>query len=261
MSDGRSVGALNLAIDDILKLARSRYRVPRIRTAENYIRDVVELDYAAAIKKHFNGVELRKMLRQLRKTLPTLNDEVYRSKGVGSLMQKAADLGVAFTANAYTGSDATGLRGFYVKKAERLTRPLIWVNSATHPVVTAASFWHEVGHHLTSPIFGNRRQRVSLSFEPDYRDDMANPEEIAADMVRVMAGYPKPIAERLFGGSDMEELNHNADLLISKVRPYVHAALGLDFDQRFSPKENLFYLRGIIHVAKLRITLLSEYGI
>jgi hypothetical protein len=261
MSDGQSAGALKQAIEDILKLAPSGSRTRSIRSAEAYIRDVVELDYNAAVSKHFSGPQLTRMFREVRKTLPTLNQEVYRIKDVRRLTRKAAALGVVLRADAYNGSDATGLRGFYVKKAERLTRPLIWVNSATHPVVTAASFWHEVGHHLTGPIFGNRRQRVHLSLGPDYRDDMADPEEIAADMVRVMAGYPQPVAQRLFGGSDMEALSYDADLLVSKVRPYVRAKMGLDFDRRFSPKENLYYLRGMIYVAKLRSTLLSEYGI
>jgi hypothetical protein len=261
MLESHSTGALKGAIEDILSTAHKRSRTPYVRSAEAYIRKVAALDYGAAVRKHFDGPQLRQMLKEMHNTLPTLNREVYRITELGGLSRKAAHLGVVLQAHPFKGSDATGLRGFYVNEAEILKRPLIWVNTATHPVAMAASFWHEVGHHLTNRIWGIRHHPISLSMGPDYRDDLADPKEIAADMVRVLAGYPQATARSLFGGPDMEALSHNVDQLVFKVLPHVQAVMGLDFQSRFSARENLYYLGGIIHVAKLRITLLSEYGI
>ncbi len=263
MLDSQSTGALNGAIADILKLAQQRGKTPSLRDAENYVAQVASLDYVAGVRRHFDRAQLKQMLREMRNTLPTLNREVYSVTEVGRLSRQAAELGVTLQAHAFRGSDATGLRGFYVNEAQVLKRPLIWVNTATHPVAMAASFWHEVGHHLTNRIWGIRHQPISLSFGAHYRDDLADPKEVAADMVRVLAGYPQAAARRLFGGPDLDALFHDPDRLVSKgpAPRYVRKVMGLDFQARFSPKENLYYLGGIIHVAKLRITLLSEYGI
>ncbi len=261
MPESQSSGALKGAIDDILKVARTRSRTPSVRNTEAYIRNVARLDYGAAVRKHFDAQQLKQMLKEIRKVLPTLNREVFRITDVERLAGIAAELGVILQSHAFKGSDATGLRGFYVNEAQVLKRPLIWVNTATHPTAVAAAFWHEVGHHLTNRMWGARQHPSPLSFGANYRDDLADPMEVAADMVRVLAGYPKPAAERLFGGADRESLNHDADLLVSKVRPHVRAVMGLDFRSTCSTRENLYYLGGIMHVAKLRSTLLSEYGI
>lgn len=261
MPESQSMGALNGAINDILKIARTRSGTLRLQKEEATFRSVARLDYGAAVKSHFDRAQLKRMLKEVRKTLPTLNLEVYRVTEVARLSRIAADLGVILQAHALKGSDGTGLRGFYVNETEVLKRPLIWVNTATHPTAVAASFWHEVGHHLTDRMWGIRHRPISMSFGANYRDDLGDPKEIAADMVRVLAGYPQPTARRLFGGSDMEALSQDADLLVAKVRPHVRAVMGLDFQSRFSARENLFLLGGIIHVAKLRTTLLSEYGI
>ena len=261
MPESRSTRALEGAIQDILKLAQQRSRTPSVRSGEAYVRDVVELDYGAAVKKHFDAQQLKKMLRELRRALPTLNDEAYTITQVGDLSRQAAGLGVLLQAKPLRGSHAAGLRGFYVSQAEVLKRPLIWVNSANHPTAMAASFWHEVGHHLSNQIWGTHQQPDSVSFGAHYRDDLENPKEIAADMVRVLAGYPRATAQRLFGGSDVSALSRDANRLVAVARPHMRSMMGFDFQSRFSPRENLFYLGGIIHVAKLRTTLLSEYGI
>jgi hypothetical protein len=263
MPESRSTGALKGAIGDILKVAQTRRGTPRVRSAEAYVRSVARLNYGAAVKKHFDRRQLKQMLKEMRRALPTLNREVYGITEVGRLSRIAADLGVVLQAHAFKGSDGTGLRGFYVNEAQVLKRPLIWINTATYPTAMAAAFWHEIGHHLTSRMWGIRHHPINLSYEANNRDGVADPKEIAADMVRVLAGYPNTTAQRLFGGSDMEALSGDVgtDLLVSKVRPHVRAVMGLDFQSRFSPRENLYLLGGIIHVAKLRATLLSEYGI
>jgi hypothetical protein len=258
MPEFQSRGALKGVIGDIL--AQSRIGTPGLRNAEEYCRSVVRLDYISAVKRHFDRPQLTQMLKEVRKTLPTLNREIYRVTELRRLSRIAAGLGVVLQAHALTGSDGAGFRGFYVNEAEVLKRPLIWVNTAAHPATVAAAFWHEIGHHLTNRLWGSRRP-IQMAFGTDYRDHMDDPKEIAADMVRVLGGYPQSIAKRLFGGPDIEESRQDADLLVSKATSHVRAVMGFEFRSRRSPRENLYYLGGMIHTAKLRTTLLSEYGI
>jgi hypothetical protein len=261
MPEIRTTGALKEAIGDILKRSAKRSTASSVSSAEAYFRGVARRDYDAAVKKHFDRQQLKQMLKEVRRTLPTLNREVYRITGIDRLSRIAADLGVVLQAHAFAGSDGAGFRGFYVNEAQVLKRPLIWVNTAAHPAAVAAAFWHEIGHHLTNRIWGIRHHPAAQSFGADYRDHLADPKEIAADMVRVLGGYPKPIAERLFGGSELAASTRDADLLISKALPHVRSVMGFDFQSRCLPKEGLCYLGGMIHTAKLRTTLLSEYGI
>src|ERR1700736_5913486 len=144
MAERQSPGALKGAISDILKVARTRSGVPPLRDAEEHFRNAARVDYAAAMKKHFDRQQLNKMLAEMRKALPSLNRQVYRIIEVRRLAKIAAELGVVLQAHAFKGSDGTGLRGFYVNEAQVLKHPLIWVNTATHPTAVAAAFWHEI---------------------------------------------------------------------------------------------------------------------
>jgi hypothetical protein len=260
MPKSGSAGALKGALVDILKGPDAQPKAAAARKAEAYFRLIAGRDYDAALKGHFKRRELSQMLKDVRKTLPTLNREIYRKTELGHLSDIAAKLGVTLQTHALPGEDGAGFRGFYINKAERLKRPLIWVNTAAPPAATAAAFWHEIGHHLTNRIWG-KNQTESMPFGGNFRDHLADPKEIAADMVRVLGGYPQPIAQRLFGGADMEQLRTDPDLLVSKALSHVRAVMGFDFQGRFSPQEDLCYLGGMIHTAKLRMTLLSEYGI
>jgi len=255
------VGALKRAISDIRKLSKSQSTRAAGRKAEEHCREIAGRDYDLVLKSHFDRRQLRQILREVRRSLPTLNREVYRVTDLRSLARIAAGLGAVLRPRPFPGSDGTGFRGFYVGDAEILKRPSIWVNTATHPGTVAATFWHEVGHHLTNRIWGVDEDPVSAAFGPSYRDHLSDPKEIAADLVRVLGGYPKPIAQRLFGGTDMEKACYDADVLVGKALSHVRVIMGFDFRNQFSSKENVNYLGGMIHTAKLRMTLLSEYGI
>ena len=254
-------GAVRTAISDILRATPARSRVPMMRDAQDYIGNIVRLDYGAAMRKHFDRQQLTQIYRDIRRVLPTLNLEVYRIRSIKRLARIADDLGAELKAYAFNGSEGTALRGFYVNEATVLKQPLIWVNTATHPTAMAAAFWHEVGHHVTNRLWDTRRVPLRLQFGSSDRDDLTNPKELIADIVRVLAGYPQETARRLFGARGMENVSRDADLLVATVRPHVKKEMGLDFAGGLSPRANLYLLAGVIHVAKLRATLLTEYGI
>ncbi|HVN28668.1 MAG TPA: hypothetical protein VMT64_09300 [Candidatus Binataceae bacterium] len=259
MSDIQT-GTLKGAIDNILKFTEPRSSASRARRAQEYCRAIARRDYDRALKQHFDRAQLHEILGEIRRTLPTLNRQIYRITDRVRLAQIAHKLGVTLQDHAFRGSDSAGFRGFYVNEKQVLKNPIIWVNTAAHPAAVAAAFWHEVGHHLTAPIWGTSQSLTTLA-NSGGREDFSDPKELAADMVRVLGGYPEPIAVRLFGGADMEFIREDADALVAKTLPHLRAVMGLELGSRFSPQENLFYLGGAIHTAKLRTTLLSQYGI
>jgi len=253
-------GALKGAIEDILKFSKAPGRAAKARRAEQHCRVIAGRDYDLALRRHFDPAQLRQIFREVQRTLPTLNREIYRTTDRGRLAGVAEKLGVVLQDHALGGSEGAGFRGFYVNEAKVLKSPIIWVNTAAPAPAAAAAFWHEVGHHLTGRLWGIA-QSVGSSFT-GYPDDFSDPKEIVADMVRVLGGYPQVIARRLFDGSDMAAGRYDADMIIRKAMPHVRAMMGFDLRRnQFATQGNLLYLGGVIHTAKLRMTLLSQYGI
>jgi len=256
-----SSGALKEAINEITATAQARRRTRSVRDAEAYIYKIAPVDYRPAIRKHFDRRQLARIYADIRRNLPDLNRDTFRITDVGRLGTIAREHGVLLRAQEFRGPEGSGLRGFYINEAQVLKRPMIWINTATHPTATAASFWHEIGHHLTNQMWDTRPDQVSLRLRTTYGDDLSDPKEICADIVRALAGYPHHAARRLFGGPEAENINRDVDQLLARVLPYVGAEMGLNFGSSFSVRENLYLLGGVLHVAKLRAALLTEYSI
>jgi hypothetical protein len=246
-------------IRDILKSAECNGAEPSVRDAQKYFDSFSRQDYGAAIRKHYDRRQLREILAEVRRILPTLNRQVFRITDPLRLGKIADELGVMLHADRFEGSEGRSLRGFYLDDSELLARPAIWVNTATHPVGVAAAFWHEIGHHLTKRIFDSHRHLTSYSFETNHQKHLSDASEIVADMVMVLACYPKAAATKLFTKDRFP--GQETDQLLSRVRPYVRSVTGFNFINQFSAQENLHYLAGIVHLAKLRAALLSNYEI
>lgn len=252
---------LSIIIREILNSARGQRGKPTASEAEKYFKAAASLDYAAALRKHFDGKQLKVILRELQAVLPTLNREVFGITDTRRLTKIAADMGVVLQARTFEGDSGRELRGFYVNNGEMLKQPLIGVNTANHPVAVAAAFWHEIGHHLTNFMFGVPDHQLNLFSGADYHKHMQDPREISADILMAVAGYPHDAANAVFGGFAKKSRMLEASSVISNVFPHVHARTGFDFETHFSVTENFHYLAGLIHVAKLRAALLSEYEI
>lgn len=78
-------------------------------------------------------------------------------------------------------------------------------------------------------------------------------------MLLVLACYPHHAALRLFNGP--ASTKPHPGRLVSRARPYIRAVSGWDFEKKLTATENLERLTGMIHFAKLRATLLSEFEI
>lgn len=217
-------------------------------------------DYVRQLKALFDRRQMKELLADFRSALPTLNAEIFRVRELSRLAGVAAELGVRFQAENFKGAAGRSLRGFYLDDRSIAKGPLICVNTANHPVAVASAFWHEMGHHLTSRTF-DVSHPTELSFSSSFEDHLENPLEIAADMVSVLAAYPKSAARQLFGQFVKTGKTPDIDALVSRARAHLSTVAGYDFQLDVPVAQNLHYLAGMLHFIRLRWALFSEYQI
>jgi hypothetical protein len=80
-----------------------------------------------------------------------------------------------------------------------------------------------------------------------------------------LAGYPRPIAQRIFetpwDWGLVARAKSLTDAALNEVRGHLRKVYGLDLMARIPPSRRLHYLAGMIHYAKLRWALLAEYDL
>lgn len=152
------------------------------------------------------------------------------------------------------------MRGFYAKRGELLKQPLICLNNLHPPLAMTAAFWHELGHHLCTRVSALKAPMMA-SFLGDFEDHLEDPTELLSDIVLVLAAYPQRLALELFADDLRIDKESEIPSLISTTERYWRSEAGFRFEPRFQPTENLHYLEGMIHFAKLRVALLKGYNI
>lgn len=222
---------------------------------------MAKADYRAHLRSRFSRSELYLLLKEVRSFLPDLNRTVFAEVDLKRLAGTAKSLGAVLRVNSFEGEDGRALRGFYLNDATVLKRPLIVLNGVNDSISVAASFWHEMGHHLTHAIFGRSQSLPNLPFNSNYVDHLRTPDEFAADLVMVLAGYPKPAAERLFGTRTSQSKPPDHDTLLANARRHLRKVAKDHFRDVPGSPEGLQRMVGMIHLAKLREALLHEYGI
>lgn len=275
MSAGKDTATLEGLVREILGVVREveRARAGALRDIENDFKSIARRDYAGCLSDHFSRRDLHGIFGALRMALPQLNRGQFKVMAVPDLGKVASTLGANFRANAYKGPAGRSLRGFYVER-EALKQPLIVVNTAHHPLAVTSAFWHEMGHHLTARLLQRQQasvgsgqfktvdyQSVRLSFGNDFHEHLNDPMELAADVLVSLVAYPKPAAQRLFGALLQKGSVENIHEILSKARIHLQSVTGFNFDKQIGAAENLHYLAGMIHFAKLRLALLAEYDI
>lgn len=261
MTSSRAKESLEELIREVLTHSKSeRAEIEHGRVGRHFSA-VSRLDYSAAILSQFDQHQLRQVVSELRHLLPTLNEHIFAETDPARLAKTAASFGVLLRYGSFDGPEGDTLRGFYLNDDVMIRQPIIFLNVAHDRVSAAAAFWHEMGHHLTDEIFGGRSELPNLLSTADYHKHLMDPKEILADVVLALAGYPKTAARRMFRGSKGARSNQEIALLVSKVTHYVRSIADFDLQLRTSQSERLNVLVGMIHLAKLRSTLLNEYGI
>jgi hypothetical protein len=234
------------------------------RKPERDLHRLARRDYVRAVRRHLSYWEFRSLISNADSTFSRLGDNPTAMVSGRTLRKLAGELGFHLRAEPYQGPEGLALLGFYVHKHEGLLqRPLIYVNTAHVPVVVTTTFCHEFGHHLASQLFGTRGL-VHPLFDADYASHLDDPAELAADALTAIRGYPGESARRIFATPwNWGLVAHTGRLTgdaFRKVRAYV-GSLGFDFSPDLPAHQNLNYLAGMIHYAKLRWALLAEYDL
>jgi hypothetical protein len=230
------------------------------------IKRLVRHDYVRSLRRNLPYHEIRALVSAFTEKLPGFNREVVGMLPTDQLAGWASALDLHFKAAPYAGDDGLALRGFYVTRADGiLKRPLIYVNTAHHPLAVSSTFCHEVGHHMSSEVLGADETPVHFFFDADYASHLEEPSELGADVMVSLAGYPEPIARKIFATPWKWGLVARAkdltEAALLEVRSHLKKAYGFDLMERIPANQRLHYLSGMIHYAKLRWALLAEYEI
>ncbi len=125
----------------------------------------------------------------------------------------------------------------------------------------SAAFAHEMGHHLTSKMFDCREDEPHMMGYVGYGDHLEDPPELAADVLVSLGIFPQAIARKHFDGSLRGGKRGEAGKGVLGAVAYIANKYGFNADPKLSGGNRLQYLAGVLHYAKLREALLSEFGV
>jgi hypothetical protein len=230
------------------------------------IRRLVAHDYVRSLRKGLGYRQVKTLLKAFQDIFPGFNIESLRMMSEQRFAEIAADMRFHLRATPYDGEEGLALRGFYVTSAEgTLKRPLVYINTAHHPLAAATTFVHELGHHVSAKLLALDEVPVHFFFDADYAAHLEEPGELAADVAVSLAGYPEAKARQIFAKPWDWGLVARAKNLteenLSDVRVHLKRVYGFDLMEHLPADRRLHYLTGMIHYAKLRWAVLAEYDL
>jgi len=255
--------AIDKAVESILKKAGvlgakelEAWKQPQVE-----IHKLAETDYGESLRRELNVEEIKELVLRARDIWPEFNRAVIGPPSDKVLSRAAGALQLHLKSAPY---NSLALYGFYVDPSQtNLQKPLIYVNSAHHRLVMGTAFCHEVGHHFCNEISKPKSSGVRFYFDAAYGEHLRDHGELAADVIVSLAGYPQEAAKAMLPSVRPKDGSQKGlnDAVFITVRKHLKNAYGFEFSSKLLPSQNLQYLAGMIHYAKLRIALLQEYGI
>jgi hypothetical protein len=245
---------------------KESYQIEAWRKPADDIKRLVRHDYVRSVRRNLPYRDL-KTLKSAFEFLPDFNRKVIGMMPTEQLAGIATDFKLHFNASPNVGEEGMALRGFYITRNESiLKQPLIYVNTAHQPIAISATFCHELAHHMSTELLGkDENTPVHFFFDADYASHLDEPNELAADAMVSIAGYPEPVARRIFATEWKWGLVAKAkdmtEAALAEVRGHLKRAYGFDVMELVAANQRLHYLSGMIHYAKLRWALLAEYDI
>ncbi len=233
---------------------------------EREFRRLAQRDYVRALRRNMGYRELKTVLSAMEKILVRLGGDRYAWGSLEGMRTAADSLALHFKAEPYGGDEGMALRGFYADKDSRtLQRPLIFVNTSHAPIAVSATFCHEFAHYLSSELLRSERQPLHFFYDSAYESHLDDPAELVADSLVALRAYPREFALRLFATPWNWGLVGRIGSLpghaFEEIRIYLKRATGFDFPPDLPAFQNIHYLYGMIHYAKLRWALLVEYNL
>jgi hypothetical protein len=227
---------------------------------------LVKADYVRKLRRRLNYRQLKDLVAAFARIFPNFNSRPLGIMSVEACGKIATKLGFHFKAAPYAGEEGLALRGFYVTRAQgMLKQPLMYVNTAHHRLAVMSTFCHELGHHVSSELFGFSEEPIHFFFDADYITHLEEPSELAADVMVSLSGYPAEAARKIFATEWnwglVARAQNMTDEAFEDVRNHLKKAYGFDLMERLPADRRLHYLLGMIHYSKLRWALLAEYDI
>jgi hypothetical protein len=252
---------------EVIKASKGPRASSASRSTSAEIQSLEEHDYARPLRRSFGRSEVREIIAEARSYVwPRLNDESVRLVSPTEFTRLWSGLGVQFQLAKLGGAEGVGLLGFYVREMGSSRLPLICVNTAHHPAAIGAAFSHEMGHHLVGRLFDSRKGHPQLMSYTAYGEHLEDPEELAADVLVSLGVFPEAIARKIFQAPQKGRQSKSAtaelpDSVSTNVLKYFEGRFGLSFGAHLPSAKKLQYLAAVVHFAKLRRALLTEYDI
>ncbi len=256
----RSIAQHILASAKLPPRQRAFWRQP-LRDLEK----LIQRDYKKALWQNVGRPEVLALIASGSRLWPRLNREKLPLPSKADFSAISKRLSLNLSVRKCWERDGMALRGFYVRSIDEVAKDqrkggLIYLNTAHHPVAVGATFCHEIGHHLALGVLRHADHRpVHFFFDAAYSSHLDDPVELTADVLVSVAAYPKSAARQMFRSeiAALHDLNGNLDSILD----YLKTGWGIDFRGSRQPKHHLIYLAGMVHYAKLRRALLTEYQI
>ena len=226
---------------------------------------LIKRDYNKALRKNVGRTEVLTLIASAKKFWPQLNREKFSLFSEAEFSAISKQLSLNLSIRKCRERDGMALRGFYVPSIEEIAKDgqkggLIYLNTAHDPAAVGATFCHEIGHHLALCMMRHDDDRpVHFFFDAAYSSHLDDPVELIADVLVSLAAYPKSAAKQMFGGETAA--THDLSGNLDRVIDYLKNGWGIDFRFPHQPGHHLIYLAGMVHYAKLRKALLTEYKI
>jgi len=238
-------------------------------TVEEAVRSLAQRDYGRSLRKALSRCEAQEILAVAQqKVWPHLNRKAGMVVSPKEFARRWSKLGVECRGANWSWPEGLELLGFYVHKTKGvIDHPLIFVNTAHHPLTVAGAFDHEMGHHLTAQIFGSRKEPAHLSSGTCFADHLDDPMELAADMLVSVAMEPQATARTTFDKSQKGGRRERvagqglADAELAKVFNDIATHYGVNFPANLQAEKKVQLVAGLFHCAKLRCALLDEYDL
>jgi hypothetical protein len=236
------------------------------RQPQRDLEKLVQRDYRRALRENVSRSQVLALSSSATKLWPRLNRERLPVPTVADFSKISKRLSLNLSTRECRQRDGMALRGFYVHSIAGLTKDrhkggLIYLNTAHHPAAVGATFCHEIGHHLALELVQHAEERpVHYFFDAAYSSHLDDPVELIADVLVSFAAYPKATARKMFG-SELPAIKDLSGGNLEQLLDYLKTGWGIDFRGLRQPGHHLVYLAGMVHYAKLRSALLTEYQI
>ncbi len=236
------------------------------RKPEREFHRLARHDYVRALRRNIGYRELKTLLSAVEKILGRSGADWHTLTSVEAMRSLAAKFSLHFKAEPYGGDEGLVLRGFYADRDSwTLQNALIFVNTSHVSIALAATFCHEFAHHLTVEMLNQGRQPLHTFYYADYASHLDDPVELIADASVAFRAYSRETALALFKTPWNWGLVGRVGNLPGDGFEQVRAAFkqfsGFDFPPELPALQNMHYLCGMIHYAKLRWALLVEYDL